>query len=547
MSDGSGTTTYSYDSLDRLTAKATPEGTLNYGYDAASNVASVTSNHVNGISVSYAHDQLNRLSAVTDGRLQGNQITTYAYDPASNVAAVNYANSVQSAMNYDALNRITGLATQSTGYLYQRGSTGNLTGATELNGRALAWTYDGIYRLTNETISSDPSHNNGTASYTLDPVGNRLSESTRLPGMESGSFGYNADDEVNTEIYDANGNTLATGGKTFAYDAENHLTSMNGGAATIVYDGDGIRVSKTVGGVTTQYLVDDLNPTGYAQVVEELVGGAVTRQYTYGIQRISQNQIIDGAWTPSFYGYDGGGNVRQLTNTAGAATDTYDYDAFGNKINSTGTTPNNYLYRGEQYDPDLGLYYLRARYYNPLSGRFMSRDPWKGFQFDVKTLHKYLYVGSNPVNYVDPRGRDLFEYAIQSNAAIPEARLVSIYGCVAGASFTAASLILAPSAPNLIGAAGIGGAVVGCVTLLPVPTAALEGSTQLSMVLTAANYFFCGASIWGVVQDLNDLAEGKTNAATTLVDTLGSLVGCVGTHLGALIDSEGRIPPGPAD
>ena len=56
-------------------------------------------------------------------------------------------------------------------------------------------------------------------------------------------------------------------------------------------------------------------------------------------------------------------------------TDTYDYDAFGNKINSTGTTPNNYLYQGEEYDPDLGLYYLSARYYNPLTGGFMSQDP----------------------------------------------------------------------------------------------------------------------------------------------------------------------------
>ena len=188
-----------------------------------------------------------------------------------------------------------------------------------------------------------------------------------------------------------------------------------------------------------------------------------------------------------------------------------------------------------------------ARYYNPSTGRFMSRDPWKGFLFDAKTLHKYLYVGSNPVNYVDPRGRDLFEYSIMSNAAIPEARLVSIYGCVASASFTAASLILAQSAPNWTGYAGIGGAVVGCVTLLPVPTAAVEASPVLQMALTVANYGFCGVSIWGVVQDLNDLVEGKTNAATTLVDTLGSLVGCVGTHLGALIDSEGRIPPGFAD
>src|ERR1039457_4363248 len=183
---------------------------------------------------------------------------------------------------------------------------------------------------------------------------------------------------------------------------------MNSGAVTILYDGDGNRVAKgvTANGVTTttHYLVDDLNPTGYAQVVEELSSsGVVQRQYTYGLQRISQNQVISGTWTPSFYGYDGFGTVRQLTGTTtGAITDTYDYDAFGNKINSTGTTPNNYLYRGEQFDPDLGLYYLRARYMNPLTGRFMSRDPNEGMPWIPATLHKYLYTSGDPVNRIDP-------------------------------------------------------------------------------------------------------------------------------------------------
>ena len=142
-------------------------------------------------------------------------------------------------------------------------------------------------------------------------------------------------------------------GKTFTYDSQNELVSMNGGAVQIVYDGDGNRAAKTVNGITTNYLVDDLNPTGYAQVIDELVGTSVTRTYTYGLQRIAQDQVISGTWTPSFYGYDGGGNVRQLTSSAGAITDTNEYDAFGNKINSTGSTPNNYLYRGEQWDADL--------------------------------------------------------------------------------------------------------------------------------------------------------------------------------------------------
>lgn len=93
-------------------------------------------------------------------------------------------------------------------------------------------------------------------------------------------------------------------------------------------------------------------------------------------------QLVNSAWTLSFYGYDGSGNVRQLTNSAGAVTDSYEYDAFGNLLNSTGTTPNVYMYRGEQFDSDLGLYYLRARYYNPITGRFMSRDPADPQPFD---------------------------------------------------------------------------------------------------------------------------------------------------------------------
>src|SRR5205807_182275 len=139
------------------------------------------------------------------------------------------------------------------------------------------------------------------------------------------------------------------------YDFENRLKTQNGGAVTIVYDGDGNRVAKTAGGVTTEYLVDDRNLTGYAQVLEEISAGAVQRVYTYGLNRISQSQ----ASGTSFYGYDGHGNVRILTDTTGAVTDQYDYDAFGNIISQAGSTPNVYLYSGEQNDQNLALYYLR--------------------------------------------------------------------------------------------------------------------------------------------------------------------------------------------
>jgi RHS repeat-associated protein len=93
-----------------------------------------------------------------------------------------------------------------------------------------------------------------------------------------------------------------------------------------------------------------------------------------------------------------------LTNNAGTVTDVYDYDAFGNLISASGATPNDYLYSGERFDADVGAYYLRERYYSPQRGRFLTSDSFSGFTNLPRTLHKYLYVGADPVNYIDPSG-----------------------------------------------------------------------------------------------------------------------------------------------
>jgi RHS repeat-associated protein len=136
----------------------------------------------------------------------------------------------------------------------------------------------------------------------------------------------------------------------------------------------------------------------------------VTKTYTYGLQRISENQLSGSTWTPTFYGYDGHGNVRFTTNTAGTVGNTYQFDAFGMSIASAGTTSNSYLYSGERFDSNIGLYHLRARYYNVLTGRFETMDPELGKIFNPGTLHKYTYARGNPVNWIDPSGRDSAEY-----------------------------------------------------------------------------------------------------------------------------------------
>lgn len=186
------------------------------------------------------------------------------------------------------------------------------------------------------------------------------------------------------------------------YDFENHLVQH--GAITIVYDGDGNRVSKTAGGTTTKYLVDTNSVTGYAQVLEELQSGTVTRKYTYGLSLISENQTIGSTQTVSFYGFDGHGSVRQLTDRFANVTDTYTYDAFGTILTTTGSTPNNFKFAGEQFDPDLGLYYNRARYLDVRQGRFWGMDAFEGLDGTPESLHRYLYVMNNPVMLLDPTG-----------------------------------------------------------------------------------------------------------------------------------------------
>jgi RHS repeat-associated protein len=520
----------------------------------AGQVESIVSSNPNGASAAYTYDDLNRLQTVVDNRLPGQNTTTYTYDPASNIATVAYANGLQSNFTYDTLNRLTEMITPVSGYSYSLGATGNRTQAVEINGRTLNWNYDGTNRLTSETISDDPTKNNGSVAYSLDPVGNRQSETSSLSGISSGSFSYNADDQISSETYDADGNTLTAGGKIYTYDAENHMTSMTGSGTvvTMVYDAFGNRVAKTVNGVTTKYLVeDDVNPTGLPQVLEETVNGAVQRVYTYGLQRISEYQMVSGTWTASYYGYDGAGSVRQLTNSAGVVTDTYEYDAFGNSFTKTGTTPNNYLYRGEQYDSDLGLYYLRARYYNPATGRFLSRDPNDGNKILLSSLHKYIYASANPVNRIDPRGRaDLFEYAIKSSASVPEAKLIDIDGCVAGAALAAVDLVLdGIDTKDTIGTVGkglgTGSAILGCVVLMPgVNELAESGAKATKAALkfaaaasTVSGWGACATDAEDFINGLNGILSGSPNM-NDIGKSIEDLGGCVGSALGVMLMDE---------
>uniref|UniRef100_UPI0010F9F37E RHS repeat domain-containing protein n=1 Tax=Chitinivorax sp. B TaxID=2502235 RepID=UPI0010F9F37E len=173
-----------------------------------------------------------------------------------------------------------------------------------------------------------------------------------------------------------------------------------GTSVRYAYDAEGNRVSQTVNGsAKTSWLVDANRD--YAQVLEEQDPTGKATHFTYGNDLIYQQTQAQKA----YFHYDGLGSTRLLTSDTGSVTDTYAYDAWGLRLNKTGNTNNTYLFGGEQHDAQLGMYYLRARYLNPETGRFVSQDTHAGNLANPITLHDYLYANGDPVGNIDPTGK----------------------------------------------------------------------------------------------------------------------------------------------
>ena len=242
-------------------------------------------------------------------------------------------------------------------------------------------------------------------------------------------YTYNALNQLVSENdivyeYDLNGNTVRMTSPSksalYVYNAENRLvraTVQSGNNVSVEeykYDYAGNRIAKSSEGEYTKYLLDINGELTYV-LAEMNYDGTEKCFYTRGNELISQER--DGK--KSYYVYDGHGSVVGLANESGVVTDTYVYDAFGNLLKSKGNTENCYRYCGEQFDETTGLYYLRARYMDTSTGRFISQDSYQGSINGPVSLHKYLYCSSNPVMKVDPSGfNDISLYSQMSSVVI---------------------------------------------------------------------------------------------------------------------------------
>ena len=408
MTDTVGTTTWTYDALNRPLSITDPfTGTVGYDYDPVGNRTQLT--YPDSKVVTYTYDAANRLEEINASFITAP--VTYTYDAANRLTNMALPNGITSAYTYDNANRLLDL-THSTitgtlaSYAYTVDSVGNRTQATEnvkqpagsTQSETITYNYDPLYRLTGADYD-----NGNYFHYAYDAVGNRLTQ--EITGTVVTTYTYDITNRLTNVgatayTWDNNGNLLNDGVYTNTYDAANRPITITNGTTTNVfaYNGDGVRLKQTVNGTVTTYTVD--LAAGLTQVLVDVTSG-VTNTYLYGNGRIAQNNSGNGA---SYFLGDALGSVRQLTDSNGAVTLSKSYQPYGSVLSTSGSGSSAYGFTGEWTD-NTGLVYLRARYYMSGVGRFVSKDMWPGDYNNPLTLNGWNYTAGNPINRIDPSGQ----------------------------------------------------------------------------------------------------------------------------------------------
>ena len=250
---------------------------------------------------------------------------------------------------------------------------------------------------------------------TLDPKGQITGAIRDVPlpataaGLPGSAHTFDAASQVSGFTYDGLGRLTDDGAHGFSWDLASRLSSVTNGSNTVsfTYDALGNRISRTEGGVTRDYVVNYALGLASISVVGE--GGADLRYYihTPGGSLLYSIEASDNS--RRFYHYDEMGNTLFLTDSGGTVIASYAYSPYGVLLGSTGGVENSYRWQGRlgiMQEGDSGLYYIRARYYDSASGRFISRDPVRAI--GPKRINPYQYALANPLRFVDVTGRDPF-------------------------------------------------------------------------------------------------------------------------------------------
>ncbi len=520
---------FSYDADNRLIRKTLPEGAVNYSYDVVGNLISVAD--YNGSKIATTYDADNRPTQVVQTLPSGFSATIgYTYDMAGNETSMTtpwgtfnftydalnhetsianpqgekfnlsydadgrrvglaYPNSVQTNYGYDAASELTQIIHQKNGTAlafaeYAYDSDGNRVSMATPDGTNV-YGYDPLNRLIS---ASHPAPSNLpilNENFSYDPVGNRLSDASIT------NYSYNAANELVsnssfTYSYDANGNLISktdsAGNKTsFSYDSENELigASMPSGVSAVYkYDALGRRIYKSTGSLpsqTQQFIYDNQNILAILDGNNNLIA-----LFTHGPGIDEPLEIRQANGTEYFLHADGLGSIVAATDINGNLVEKIEYESYGQPVfldergpspvvESQSFTQSPFAFTGREWDEEINKYFDRMRYYDPITGFFLSQDPF-GTQVDP---NQYRYALNNPVRFTDPSGE-----------IVPILAPILI-GAGAGAILGAGGTALAQAV------------FYGCVDLKSVGQAALAGGVG-GALLPIIGTEYLGAGIVGI-------------------------------------------------
>jgi RHS repeat-associated protein len=375
--------TFNYDNLDRIISIVYDGNTVEYTYDKNNNV--VTLKYPGNKTVTYTYDAIDRLKTVTDWN---NQMAEYFYKNDGRLNNLNLPNGVVTTYNYDAAGRMTGYETK-------KGTT----------------------IICNYTFSLNPS-----GSHTLENKQEPFNTFASLANV-SLSAQYDPQNRIITYgaknfTFDANGRTTTKTGRNYGWDVYDRLISVSGDfTAAYEYDGLGNRRKAVRNGTTTKYVLDIL---GMSQVLMETDGsGNVQNYYVYGLGLLSRIKPDN---STRYYHGDFRGSVVAMTDAAGTVTHKYQYDEFGTVLRKTEADENRFRYvgmAGVMFE-DSTLVFMRARYYDPEIGRFLSEDP-------IWSVNLYPYANGNPVMGIDPTGMNMWKYWQIKNYSLKALKMLKKY------------------------------------------------------------------------------------------------------------------------
>ncbi|RAV02633.1 polymorphic toxin type 47 domain-containing protein [Paenibacillus sp. YN15] len=447
---------YSYDKSSRMETVEAEGKTTSYAYDANGNRASVT--YPGGVSETYVYDKAYRLLAMVNKKPDGSVISQYAYTYDENGRQISKTDSYgRTDYAYDESGRVTKVEAPGKTTVYAYDAAGNRQSLQETytSNQPSGYTEPGSGEQTEYRVKKSE------YLYTRD---NQL---VKLIEQMQDDTGKEVLEKTTEYLYDGNGNEVrqkvsylhphtrslrqSTGGSLYgdgvesdpnaviekvsnSFDGFNQLVTterVKGGERTtigFVYDGNGLRTQKTVESSANGY---EAQVTRYLYdrqyvILETDAADSLSVRYVRGINYISRTGVTgDAAAQPSYFLYNGHGDVVQTVSEDGTVENQYDYDIFGSPTLTIEETYSNAIrYAGEFYDAESGLYYLRARYYNPYTGRFISEDSYWGEDNRPLSLNRYTYVLNSPLMFWDPTGH--WEAGDEYLSADDQAKIIAL-------------------------------------------------------------------------------------------------------------------------